>query len=77
MRGFDKLGAGVESVVYGPQVGAGKMGVDLGGSDVGVTKHGLHSAQVGPPFHHMGGEGMAKLVRGDLLADSCGTSVRT
>ena len=55
--------ARVEAVVHRAQVSAREMRVDLGGSDVGMAEHGLHGAQIGAPFHQVGGEGMAKLVR--------------
>src|SRR4051812_7228878 len=39
------------------------MGVDLGGSDVGMAQQRLHAAQIRPPFHQVGGKGMAQYMR--------------
>jgi hypothetical protein len=36
------------------------MGINLGGRDIGVPQHDLHTAQVGPALQQMGGEAMTK-----------------
>src|SRR5208283_256715 len=46
--------------------------VDLGGADVGVAEHRLHRPQVGAPLEQVGREAVAKLVRADVLPDTCG-----
>ncbi|KAF0187999.1 MAG: hypothetical protein FD168_2110 [Desulfobulbaceae bacterium] len=47
------------------------VGVDLGGGNVGMTEHKLHGAQVGAMGKEVGGEGVAKHVRGNGLVDIC------
>ena len=39
------------------------MGIDLGGGDVGMTKHFLDDAEVGAAAEEVGGKGMAQEVR--------------
>ncbi len=39
------------------------MRINLGGGDVGMTKQGLHSAQVRPALQQVRSKGMAKNVR--------------
>ena len=43
------------------------MGVDLGGSDVGMTEEILNDSEIGPPLHQMGGETVPEHVRVDAL----------
>ena len=40
------------------EVRVGDMGIDLGGGDIGVTKHGLHRAQISPIHQKVGRERM-------------------
>ena len=51
-----RLCARVELVVDAAEMGAGEVGVDFGGADVGVAQHGLNRAQVGAPLDEVGGE---------------------
>lgn len=45
--------------VYFTQPLTGKVGVELGGGDVDMSKHGLDGAEVGAAFQEMGGKGVA------------------
>lgn len=40
------------------EVGVGDVGVNLGGADVSVAKHGLDRAEVGTVHEKVGGEGV-------------------
>ena len=46
------------------------MGVNLGGSDIGMAEHHLDRAEVGAMGEKMGGEGMADHVRRDIFGDA-------
>ena len=37
---------------------AGNVGIDLGGGEVGMPQHDLHTAQVGAVFQQVGGKGV-------------------
>lgn len=50
-----------------------KVGVDLGGRDVGMAEQFLNAAQVLARFEQVGGEGMAEHVRIDMDADALQT----
>ena len=51
------------------------VGVDLGGADVGVAEHGLDTAEVGAIHEEVGGERVAKGVRGDMFGNAGGFGV--
>ena len=38
-------------------------GIDLGGGEIGVTQHFLHSTQIGTPVQKMSGKGVTQRVR--------------
>ena len=40
-----------------------KMGIDLGGGEVSMPQQLLHAAQIAARLQHMGGKGVAQLVR--------------
>ena len=46
------------------------MGIDLGGGEVGMAEHDLHTAQVGAVFQQMGGKGVPEGMGRDTLADT-------
>ena len=46
-----------------------EVGIDLGGGDTFMAEHFLNGAKVGAAFYQVGGEGMAKRMGGDVLAD--------
>ena len=46
------------------QVGFGKVGVNLGGGDVGMSEHFLNVTHGGSAFEHFGGTGMTEAGRG-------------
>lgn len=60
------LGAGVGGVVDFFHALSGDVGVDLGGAEAGVAEEGLDAAEVGAVVEEVGGEAMAKFVRGDV-----------
>ena len=43
-----------------PQVLVGKVGVNLGGGDTGVSQQGLHMAKAGAASKHVGGKAVAQ-----------------
>jgi hypothetical protein len=53
------LCAGVMAAIKGFQAGAGDVGVDLRGGNVGVSQKQLHGAKVGAVIEQMGGKGVA------------------
>lgn len=56
-------------------MGIGDVGVDLGGGDVGVTKHRLNGADVGAVHKQVGGERMAQGMGADVFGDTGKTSI--
>src|SRR5260370_10553491 len=46
------------------------MRINLGGRDVGVTQHDLHTAQVGSALQQMGGKAMPKHVGREPVEDA-------
>ena len=57
------------------EVGVGDVGVDLGGTDVGMAEHGLDGAKVGAIHKQISSETVAKRVRRDVLSDTGEASV--
>ena len=68
---------GALGVAIGAEVASAHVGVDFGGAYVDVSQHRLDSPQVDAALDHVGGEGMAELVRRDDLADHGGSGVAT
>jgi hypothetical protein len=52
------------------ETGAHDVRVNLRGSDIGVTQHGLHAAQIGPTFKQVRGESVAQNVRTHAVENS-------
>ena len=46
--------------MHGLEAAEGKVGIDLGGGDVGVAEKELDAAQVGAVLHHVGGATVAQ-----------------
>src|SRR5580700_8746939 len=46
-----------------------EVGIDLGGGDAFVAEHFLNGTKIGAAFDEVGGEGMAKGMRGDVLGN--------
>jgi hypothetical protein len=46
------------------------MGINLGGRDIGVTQHDLHTAQVGATLEEMGGKTMTEHVGRQPVEDA-------
>jgi hypothetical protein len=46
------------------------MGINLGGRDIGMTQHDLHTAQVGATLEEMGGKTMTEHVGGEPVEDA-------
>ena len=47
-----------------------QVGINLGGGDAFVAEHILYGFEVGATFHEVGGKGMAKGVRADVLLNA-------
>ena len=48
----------------------GYMRINLGGGNIGMAEHGLNRANIGAVHEEIGGEGMAKSMRGDMFGDA-------
>ena len=57
------FGSGVGLIVGFGQMLKIQMGIDLGGGQIRVTQQFLHRPQIAARLQHVGGEGMAQLVR--------------
>ena len=53
----------------------GDLGVDLGGGEVGMAKHGLDEPDVGPAFEHQRRHGVPEQMAGTALAEIGGGDV--
>ena len=73
--GGGKDGSGVGGGMDGGQSFRGHPGVDVGGGQVPVAEQLLDVADVGPPFDHQGGRGVAEQVAAPGLARSGGVDV--
>lgn len=60
---------GMELLVHLAEPAVGHMGVDLRGTDAGVTEQFLNDAQVRAMFEEMGGEAVTEHVRRDVAFD--------
>ena len=52
------MGTRMRLIVHAGQVLEIKVGVDLGGADIGVAQEFLHGTQIAAGFQQMAGEGM-------------------
>lgn len=54
-------------LVHFTELFVGDVGVDLGGGDIGVAEHHLHTADVGAIGEEIGRKGVAKHMGSDFL----------
>ncbi len=52
------------------EVGVGNMRVNLGGTDIAVAEHALHTTDVGTIHQKVGGKAVAHGVRADVFGDA-------
>ena len=53
------------------EMGVGDVGVNLGGTNIGVAEHGLNRAKVSAVHKEVGGERVAQGVWCDVFGDAC------